>query len=329
MRGLPHLPETATIFAFHQWREARSIHHELCDLVGVRPGSDEDHLGREGAFFLVMGGFTGRQAATTEPFPLAVSGVRDLIMMGLISSADSQRKEIIDKGRASWYAKLLVCAQVSWMVAQCIVRKVPGLPVALLELHVVVQVFFSVLMYGFWWYKPLDAMEPVLLFGGFDNLPSRYKAAYNAIADDTDSTNHSVSTQCSLPVNRRGFAGSGGRTAITEEQFVDLWDKTGSYLAYLVSLVVFSTYHATAWNLHFPTPLERLLWRISCIIVSCAGAMMRFAPGLSHNQLISYLLAWTYLANAGYLLVESFISLRSPPNGMYSTPSYIDYIPHL
>lgn len=72
-------------------------------------------------------------------------------------------KEIADKGKASLVAKVLVCAQAIWMVLQCISRKASGLPVTMIELNVVMHVVCAVVMCGFWWNKPLDAGEPIVL----------------------------------------------------------------------------------------------------------------------------------------------------------------------
>lgn len=59
-------------------------------------------------------------------------------------------KAIKDKSKADILAKLLVCVQVVWMVIQCIGRKVEGLPISLLEIHVLVHVACALCMYALW-----------------------------------------------------------------------------------------------------------------------------------------------------------------------------------
>lgn len=57
---------------------------------------------------------------------------------------------IKDKSKANTIQKALVLCQASWMFLQCIVRKASGLPLALLELHTMVHVFYAFLVYIFW-----------------------------------------------------------------------------------------------------------------------------------------------------------------------------------
>lgn len=59
--------------------------------------------------------------------------------------------------------KTIVCSQAIWMVIQCISRNASGLPVTLLELHTAMHVICALVMYLFWWDKPQDIAEPVVL----------------------------------------------------------------------------------------------------------------------------------------------------------------------
>lgn len=58
--------------------------------------------------------------------------------------------EIIDKSKADILAKGLVCLQVTWMMVQCIARKVAGYPLTILEVHTFAHVCCALLMYVFW-----------------------------------------------------------------------------------------------------------------------------------------------------------------------------------
>lgn len=63
----------------------------------------------------------------------------------------------MDKAEADMLANFLVCAQGFWLIIQCIARHSQGLPVTLLEIHIMMHVFCAVIMYGFWGHKPFDA----------------------------------------------------------------------------------------------------------------------------------------------------------------------------
>ena len=69
-------------------------------------------------------------------------------------------QSINDKSKADFLAKGLVCLQISWVFLQCVARKAAGYPITLLELHTLVHIFCAVVIYGFWWQKPLNISDP-------------------------------------------------------------------------------------------------------------------------------------------------------------------------
>lgn len=128
------------------------------DLVG----SDQfgGVLGMEGAFFGVMGGFMlcPLYPSKQHGFPLRSEDLIYLLEKELLVSSDLGilKEDVADKGKADMVAKLLVCSQALWMTINCLCRKISGLPVTLLEIHVVVHVLCTVVVYLFWWRKPQD-----------------------------------------------------------------------------------------------------------------------------------------------------------------------------
>lgn len=157
------IPEIVIAHAISQWKEARKLHRFWCNHFKVKAGSKGDRLGMEGAFFVIMGGFASGPCDHFSRYPSTISPAdfKRLIDTGVVSPNTINRKLIMDKGKADTLAKLLVCIQTLWMVAQCAARKISGLPVTLLEFHVVVQVLCTMAVYGFWWYKPSDVSEPI------------------------------------------------------------------------------------------------------------------------------------------------------------------------
>jgi hypothetical protein len=63
---------------------------------------------------------------------------------------------IRDKSKADNLGKLLVFCQVSWTLLQCISRKALGYPLTVLEVHTLVHAACGMIMYAFWFHKPLD-----------------------------------------------------------------------------------------------------------------------------------------------------------------------------
>lgn len=110
--------------------------------------------------------------------------------------------------------------------------------------------------------------------------------------------------------------------------------------------------HLTAWNFEFPSRIESIIWRIACFIiigssfallappswnnipwpyVYGSGRAYKFATS-SHEivgNVFFWLLLLCYAAARLYLVVESFISLRHVPIGVYAAVPWVQNIPHV
>jgi len=122
-----------------------------------------------------------------------------------------------------------------------------------------------------------------------------------------------------------------------------MWSFFGIFLVALFP-AMYRGIHLIAWNFVSPTPVESLLWRVSSFTVM--GAMpcwlsvlllyiiiVNLVPGMmslleAGVLLFNYAGVVLYLGARAYLVVESFISLRCVPIGVYWTPSWLQMIPH-
>ncbi|KAF8248502.1 hypothetical protein K440DRAFT_642540 [Wilcoxina mikolae CBS 423.85] len=100
----------------------------------------------------------------------------------------------------------------------------------------------------------------------------------------------------------------------------------------------YGSIHATRWNAVFPTPLERILWRISCCVgsVGILPIMVLGMIGFITNRYlraacitIGTCIGLVFLAARAYLVVESFLNVRSLPVNAYTTLSWMNLWPHL
>ncbi|KAL8704170.1 MAG: hypothetical protein Q9201_002668 [Fulgogasparrea decipioides] len=132
---------------------------------------------------------------------------------------------------------------------------------------------------------------------------------------------------------------------------------SGGLIAALVICMFYGAAHCTAWNFNFPTPTERLLWRISCVdtvagVISLL-ALFSLSVWLNEHEARSLIKAfftqesgitsWLYrlIITIGvlniplftlsriFIIVETFISLRHVHKGVYRTVDWTDYIPHI
>lgn len=146
-------------------------------------------LGMEGSLFAIMGGFMlcPLYPSKEHGVPLLGQHVQYLLEKKLLLPTDFSilKAEVADKGKANMVGKLLVCCQALWITVACLCRKISGLPVPLLEVHVVVHVLCTVIVYCFWWRKPQDVGLHLTL-GGVDKGRSAF--IYTAGFDDLELT---------------------------------------------------------------------------------------------------------------------------------------------
>jgi hypothetical protein len=128
-----------------------------------------------------------------------------------------------------------------------------------------------------------------------------------------------------------------------------------TWVAISLAVGLYGGLHAAAWNAHFPTTAERVMWCTSSILVTASGplammyiylkwffgehgknagiclalftgALMIFG-GMIFLAVVGGLLA--YIPARIFLVVEAFISLRDMPVEVYQTPNWTQLIPHL
>lgn len=125
--------------------------------------------------------------------------------------------------------------------------------------------------------------------------------------------------------------------------------------------LIYAACHASAWNSHFPTLTERSLWRGSCIAVG-AGVPLVFLMATVFNSITDYVvkenrhkyfhnrtlfiakllyvfnylicvmltasMSLLYAAARTFIVLETFISVRSLPLGAYESVNWVEYLPH-
>lgn len=114
-----------------------------------------------------MGGFAF-DASSMSPehkrLTVSPSGIKLLTEIGI--TPEISLESIEDKSKADVLAKVLVICQTLWLVLQCIGRKLNSLPISILEVHTVVHVVCALGMYAFWFNKPLEVHDTMILNGG-------------------------------------------------------------------------------------------------------------------------------------------------------------------
>ena len=228
-------------------------------------------------------------------------------------------KQLIDaRSKSDWLGKGLICFQVVWMLTQIIARKVAGLPVTLLELNTAVHIGCAILLYFIWWYKPQDVRVLVVV-----DISGCEKCKSTLMAEDFVS---------------KGLVSEVPNTVGDKKLGVDgLGLTTTSVVILLIALnATYGGIHTAAWNAHFPSLQEQILWRVSACIVIGAGVIVWGCALFSHSFRklpvlpIIFLIPMVLFAFGRlYLVVEAFISVRSLPVGAYNTTDWVNFLPHI
>ena len=128
------------------------------------------------------------------------------------------------------------------------------------------------------------------------------------------------------------------------------------FVLFVILPIVYGGIHLTAWSFQFASYSEQLLWKIACIdIMSTAFVIISWSIvaayiGTIVSSIICFLtlsprdpeplikrlilvpmlvLSVLYALSRIFLVVESFISLRYVPIGVYATVPWVQNIPHI
>ena len=148
-----------------------------------------------------------------------------LLRQGLIdwrhhSSWGLSEGDIRDRSNADGFAKLLALGQVSWFVAQSIMRRAHELPLSQLETMTLSYIPLVAITYFFWWVKPKDITRPSVVDLP-DMLPAQ-KATFESMAVSNAFDDEGIGKQDSLwtiwYLTPRVFEKEAEEKALEEEQ---------------------------------------------------------------------------------------------------------------
>lgn len=124
---------------------------------------------------------------------------------------------------------------------------------------------------------------------------------------------------------------------------IGLDDKIFAVLFFLLP-ALYGGIHLSAWGFEFPSRVEALLWKISCIDLAMTSIPIAFLVDLVDNKLrwgwqarmgeflcilIAYILLFAYAFSKFYIVTEAFVSLRYVPIGVYAAVPWTQNIPHI
>ncbi|KAF2741805.1 hypothetical protein M011DRAFT_454269 [Sporormia fimetaria CBS 119925] len=246
--------------------------------------------------------------------------------MEVIRLPEVRESDLEDRSKGDAFVKLLATLQILWLVLQLTMRKVRGLASSQLEVMTLAFAVCVLIIYGLVWRMPQDVHAPVVIT--MHTLPTPQQLVKLAAhAPDTWYSRRDIW----MPNTRFHEDRSASRDWVQLAVFV---------AATVLASAVFGAIHLLAWNFVFPTPAEKLIWRVSSMVTIaaplCLGGWLPFALRLDKGWglsvtlviLVLVLVFGVYLAARLFVMVEVFRSLFFLPPGAFVS-SFAEHIPHL
>ncbi len=356
-------PDAISTVAFSQWRCARKATKILQPML---PLWSIKH-----SFYAEMGGYRvvdkrSGQMYCFRPLQLAWLHKEKIIEIPEVSTED-----IDDRSGADVLAKILACAQSTWFLVPTSARLQQKLTLTTLKILLLPYVAVTWMIYFFWWTKPLrmesytkipvESLPDAKLIQlakatlPVDEVPNWWRPVPLEMHDRAwefwwmekpwdlkrvrvKHTNHLIPIQLHTQVARtmaESWVADWYRDAVNEAHPSE-WDCWDDIVIYLSGSFIYG-FGLVAWDYRFPTPAERIVWRVS-VLTSCGGItiwvplafMLRWLrPGNTWKELPFYVLTVMVFAARLIIIAQVFAGLRLVPEGVFASANWSSYIPHV
>jgi hypothetical protein len=252
-------PEFPLTYAAGQWSRAKQ------SVVAFKTYNHEDWHMRQ-AFFADMGGFVFH-ARDGEPFPLNATQLHWLVVNNFVEYPTITRREIWDKSKQDTFTKVVTAFQISYLIIQCVARAIQHLAITTLELNALAIVVCSLMTSCFWLHKPADVQIPIPIHSSHTLAEITLNREWTLTPLDFVDENgpgYSVNIQpfMKMPV----IPAARPIQRIPNDRFpMNPYGIQEYFLCF--ATLLFTAIHVVGWSFGFPTSIERLLWRISSLLL--------------------------------------------------------------
>ena len=201
-------------------------------------------------FFANIGGLYYEYENSHFPLTAVQIAAEQKKSEGRFDHPEKPEKNIKDKSKRDWFAKLIAALQFLQLVLSLIVRKIQGLAFSQLETITLSFAVCGAMIYMIYLYKPQSVGTPFKVErGSTDGGPIQYEKTFESFWEvltnkEADTADMKRIKNDNIPIMRN----SSVHPAI-----------------FLLALAsgLFGAIHAIAWNFEFPTAGEKLCWRIA------------------------------------------------------------------
>lgn len=206
-------------------------------------------------------------------------------------------KQIDQRSKSDWLAKLIAIGQATWFAASLLSRLVEHQQISPLEDMAFAYVVCGLAMFVGWFNCPQDVQEPF-------HVRLRAAAAADKVVEP----------------------GQGRDSPIVSQEIPDLV----LAITTLLLLMVFVGIHLAAWNYPFPSEVEAWLWRGASIATWCSGTGVVFYMIADEGSKFSLTLMMLVYSICRLIVIGvAFAAFRSAPVGIYEKPSWSAYWGHI
>lgn len=264
-------PEFIFMVALGQWISAHRSVQEF-------RASGFDKWTMRHAHFADMGGFI-LHSRDWKPFPVDAKQLHYLIKKGYVQYPYKvNEKRISDKNKADGLLRFITLAQISWFIVNTFARATQHLPITCLELTTASFIICSVATSICWLYKPADmaTSEEVETDLSMVEILSKAEEQVSGIYSRTplDFISRQEwpwsmywSNWINILRNMRIAFGPGILPVDRFENTLFLPISRRLFLLPQFLCFCFCAVLFCGWNLTFPTPAERILWRAACLVM--------------------------------------------------------------
>lgn len=283
-------PEYLLGYALGEWQSARA------SVAHFKQLRRDDKWTLKHAFFADMGGFVLRKSDDVSFF-LDTKHIHWLLAHQAISTAQFEKsflldsRAIDDRNKSDIFVRVIAVGQALWFCVNIIARGVQGLAITTLEITTIGIIVDSILVYYIWKDKPADveSMEVVdikMTLGEMvlleEDEAARTRPSFRTPLDFASREIWSFNLIYHYLMNilkgmrPRSWERKKKEKSLGRRSENDILPVTGVALVIaLLSTVAFMGTNFIAWSFHFPTSIERSLWRLS----SC-GLLAIFVVGM-------------------------------------------------
>ncbi|KAI1778242.1 hypothetical protein F4818DRAFT_290998 [Hypoxylon cercidicola] len=238
-------------------------------------------------FFANMGGFVLDARPDFVPFPLNVHQLHYLVRNGYVDYEKIliKEEEVEDKNKFDTLTRIVTIVQLFWFAIDILARVILGMALTTLELSTIGFIFCAVSTAIFWRHKPQDVSYPILLEPNVPLCEILMNAGHDAAKpysytplDFASSKPHmfqGIWRYCFRIPERVGFYFHSPKRPINkiwDDNFPELIPWADAALA--VVQFGFAAIHVAGWNFHYPTDVERIMWRTCTVFILCSMFMV-------------------------------------------------------